>query len=251
MKRLGILLAATALSVCAIPASAGTNRYNLANFTEVEASNHVRVIVRQGDAYSVTVEEPFGRFDHVVLSVRGSTLIASRRGDYIGNWWQFRDPPRYTITVIAPAFTRITARNHARVSANVSSDSLSVVARDHGKVSGAFNVRTLALAASGHGDLTGEITAGVLTVNAHDHGDLTYRGRCDSLALTASSHAEVIGREMDCGAARVESSDHADVSVRATKSLRGRARNHGDIDVHGAPLAVDVEAYDHGSVRHL
>ena len=247
MKRLALALLAG--SLLALPAAAETNRYNLSGFNAIEASSHVRVILRQGP-YSVVAEEPNGRFGDLILEVRGGTLVASRKPQR--SWlWNGRNGPEYTITVSAPNIRSIEAHSHASVSGDLSAEALRLAAHSHGRISGGFNARSLDISAHSHGVMRGQVTAERLDVSAHSHGHVRYNGRCQDLTVRASSHGGVSGEDMVCTTARAEASSHGGASVNASRSVEGRATSHGHLTIHGSPPAYQASASSHGSVRRF
>lgn len=247
MQRLALALFASTL--LAVPAAAETQRFNLGGFDAVQASSHVRVILRQGP-FSVVAEEPKGRFGDLILEVRGGTLIASRKPER--SWmWNGRDRPQYTITVSAPNIREIRASSHASVSGSVSAESLRLGASSHGRISGAFTARAVDISATSHGNLRGEVTADRLDVRASSHGHVRYSGRCQDLTIDVSSHGGVSGEDMLCATARAEASSHGGASVNASRSAEGRATSHGHLTILGAPPAYQASASSHGSVRRF
>src|SRR5262245_22077464 len=101
-KAITFLSLAAAASLIAGMAQAETRRFDIVGFDKVAARNHVRVIVRQGP-YSVTVSEPYGRFEDLRLEVQNGTLYANRRDRYQWLWFGMRDRPEFTVTVTAPS----------------------------------------------------------------------------------------------------------------------------------------------------
>lgn len=247
MKRIALALLATAL--LAAPAAAETQRFNLAGFSAVEASSHVRVILRQGP-YSVVAEEPNGRFGDLILEVRGGTLVASRKPQR--NWgWTGRNGPEYTVTVSAPNIREIRASSHGSVNGAVAADALRLKASSHGRITGAFTARAVDISATSHGALRGEVTADRLDVRASSHGHVRYTGRCQDLTVDVSSHGGVSGEDMTCATARAVASSHGGASVNASRSADGRATSHGHLTIHGAPPVYAASASSHGSVRRF
>ena len=181
MKRL-LPLAMVLAAGLAVPAAyADSRNFALTGFDKVDASNHVTVIVKQGP-FSIQVSEPRGRFEDLILEVRGSTLVASRQSQKSWGWWS-SEQPAYTITVTAPAWSAIAVSNHANLRGEVSAPALTLTASNHADVSGKFSARTLGLRASTgetghaeHGQRCAGLTAGDIEGGMGGHGDLR-RGR--------------------------------------------------------------------------
>ena len=203
---------AVAIALIAAPAALADSRsFSLAGFDKVDASNHVTVIVKQGP-FSIQVSEPQGWFDDLILEVRGSTLVASRRSQKSWGWWS-PDRPSYTITVTAPAWSAIAASNHANLRGEVTAPALTLTASNHADVSGKFTARTLGLQANNHAGIIGEISSYTLSLSAGNHGGMRLTGRCGQVEATAS--------------------------------------NHGDVLVYGSPASFSRDASNHGSVGRM
>jgi hypothetical protein len=186
----------------------------------------VNLVVRQGP-YSVTVSEPYGRFDELEIGVRNGVLTAARK-DF--RWrWGFMDGPNFTVTVTAPTFTSLTVDNHADMRAEVSAEQLELRASNHADLNGRFNVRAL-------------------RVSATNHADIRYSGACADLFVRASNHADIQGRDLDCATVNADATNHADIVFRASRSLTCEATNHADVWVYGEAVG-DMRSSNHGSIH--
>lgn len=106
MKRQHILPAAalaTALAagLIALPALAETKVYPLKNFSKIDASAGLEVVLKQGP-HNVVVDHSKGEFDRVVVEVKGDTLKLGRKSGIYRN-----NSGRVTITVTAPDISSI------------------------------------------------------------------------------------------------------------------------------------------------
>jgi len=232
------------------PALASNRSFSFTGFDKIEASNHVNVVLKQGP-FSIQASEPQGRFEELILEVRGSTLVASRRSTQT-TWFLWNpDRPSYTITVTAPAYSAIEVSNHAGLRGEVTAPALTLAASNHADVSGKFSVRTLNLSADNHADIVGEVASDTLTLSAGNHGAMRLSGSCKSIEATASNHAAINGQALKCESARLRATNHGDVGAWASRQASGRADNHGDVLVYGNPLSFSRDASNHGSVGRL
>ena len=249
MKRL-LPLAMVLAAGLAVPAAyADSRNFALTGFDKVDASNHVMVIVKQGP-FSIQVSEPRGRFEDLILEVRGSTLVASRQSQKSWGWWS-SEQPAYTITVTAPAWSAIAVSNHANLRGEVSAPALTLTASNHADVSGKFSARTLGLRASNHAGIIGEISSDTVSLSAGNHGGMRLTGRCGQVEATASNHAKINGQALKCESARLQATNHGDIGAWASRQASGRASNHGDVLVYGSPASFSRDASNHGSVGRM
>ncbi len=204
--------AAAVLATAAIvlPAWADTKSYNLSGFDRISASAGVDVDIRQGP-FAITVDEPQGKFDKLVLEVRGDTLVIGRKNT-MGGW--FSRGPDYRVTVTAPNYVGIDASSGASVEgSNLSLKDLKV-----GVSSGA---------------------------------DVDLAGNCAGLRVDISSGADFDGEQLKCETASVDASSGADADAYATRSADGEASSGASVTFHGKPAQFDKDTSSGGSVRLL
>jgi hypothetical protein len=242
------LILAAGLSVG--PALASSRTFAFTGFDKIDASNHVNVVLKQGP-YSIEASEPGGRFADLILEVRGSTLVASRRDSETTWFWWNPDRPVYTITVTAPAYSSIEVSNHADLRGEVTAPALTLTASNHADVSGKFNARTLILRADNHADIAGEAISDTLTLSAENHGGMHLSGRCTSMEASASNHGAIDGQALKCESARLSATNHGDVGAWASRQASGRADNHGDVLVYGNPASFSRDSSNHGTVGRM
>ena len=203
------LIAGAAVLALALPASAETRTFNLANFTEISASAGVDVVLRQGP-FSVVAEERNGKFDKLKLDVQGSTLVISRETN---KGWSnlFGSTPDYTVTVTAPDLTAISASSGADVDGD--------------------NFRFANL-----------------SVSVSSGADVELSGQCTNLTVSVSSGADFDGEGLRCETATVTASSGGDADVYASRSASGNASSGGDVTVHGGG-AITKNTSSGGSVK--
>ncbi len=250
MQRTPTLILAAIGVLLATPALSASRSFSLSGFDKLSASSHVTVVVRQGP-YSVQVSEPQGRFDDLILEVRGGTLVVSRRPQITWFWGGAWDLPNYTITVSAPAWSNIEASSHTSVNVSVASPALTVRASDHAQVSGEIASPSLSVLASSHSDISGTLTGQAVSVRASDHAGVRLSGQCAAADISASSHAEINGQGLKCDTARIEASDHSGVSAWASRQAQARASSHASVQVYGQPPSLQESASDHASVGRM
>src|SRR5512134_3127171 len=101
-----VILAALPVAIWAAgEAAADTRSYSLSGFDRVSVSAGIDVDLKQG-SFAVTADESDGKFDQLILEVRGNTLHISRKSN-IGTW--FSRGPDFHVTVTAPNYFAIGA----------------------------------------------------------------------------------------------------------------------------------------------
>lgn len=84
--------------------------FALGGFSRVDASAGVTVVLNQGP-YAVHAQSTRGDLSNLVLEVRGDTLVAGRRQEWL-NWGR---RPHYTITVSAPDYQGVEASSGSSI----------------------------------------------------------------------------------------------------------------------------------------
>jgi hypothetical protein len=208
---LPVILAALPLSIWAAgEAAADTRTYSLSGFDRVSVSAGIDVDLKQGP-FSVVADEPNGKFDNLVLEVRGNTLHISRKSN-IGTW--FSRGPDIHVAVSAPNYVGIGASSGSAVEGS-----------------------NLSLK-----DLEVEVSSGA---------DVDLAGSCTSLRVDISSGADFDGEQLRCETASVDASSGADADAYATRSATGDASSGADVTFHGKPAEFDKDTSSGGSVKSL
>ncbi len=105
MKRSLLPIAAMAaiatVGFIALPALAETKSYPLKNFSKIDASAGLSVVLKQGP-YNVVVDHSKGQFDRVIVETKGDTLKLGRKSGMFGN-----NNGKVLITVTAPDISAI------------------------------------------------------------------------------------------------------------------------------------------------
>jgi hypothetical protein len=168
------------------------------------------VILKQG-AYAVSVSEPDGEFDRLVLEVRGSELRIGRKNNMFG--WSGRGP-QFTVTVTAPEYAAVSASSGSDVEGH--------------------NLR--------FADLSVDVSSGA---------GIDLSGTCRALDVDVSSGADFEGKSLRCESATVDASSGAGADVFATARASGDASSGGSVRVHGNPADFTKDTSSGGSVKSL
>ena len=204
------IAAVTIAILAAGQASADTRNYNLSGFDRVSASAGVDVDIKQGP-FSVTAQEADGKFDQLILEVRGDTLHIGRKSN-LGTW--FSRGPDFHVTVTAPNFVGVRASSGSAVDGS------------------GLSLRDLKVAVSSGANV-----------------DLS--GNCINLTVDISSGADFDGERLHCETASVDASSGADADAYATRSATGEASSGANVTFHGKPQQVNKDTSSGGSVKSL
>lgn len=197
----------TAFGLALAPmAQAETRAFDFSDFTIVDASAGVEVIVTPGP-FSVTVEEPNGRFDTLRISVKDGVLSISRRSTF---WSPGAD---FTARVSAPAITALSASSGASLSAT------------------GLDASELALDSSSGARLMASGRCGALAADASSGARLNACDlACEQVTADASS-----GADIDVTASRAfagDASSGADINVSGDPTeVRVESSSGGDISI--------------------
>jgi hypothetical protein len=172
MKRRILLPAAAAAALAAgfivLPALAETKTYPLKNFSKIDASAGLRVVLKQGP-HNVVVDHSKGEFDRVIVEVKGDTLKLGRKSGMFQN-----NSARVTVTVTAPDISAIDVSSGVSLEGdNYRFASLSLDVSSGGSVELSGSCRSLEVDASSGASV--------------DADDL----KCETVAANASSGGSV------------------------------------------------------------
>src|SRR5262245_28654723 len=114
MRSSTLLITAAAVAIAtaavvALPAFADSKSYGLTGFDRVEVSAGVDVTLSQGP-FSIPADEPDGKFDRLIVEIRGNTLRISRKNTWFD--WSGVD---YSVAVSAPNFVGLEVSSGAAV----------------------------------------------------------------------------------------------------------------------------------------
>jgi hypothetical protein len=213
--RVGLVLCAFGLAACPDEWGNGervSEERALSDFTAVDNSGELNVLVEQGDQFEVTVAIDSNLIDRVDTYVVGDTLRIRTRG-------QIAHPvkgPHVRITM--PVLTGARASGSGDLDAFDFPDSEAV-----------------ALHVSGSGGLAWQGTALELSASVSGSGDLALEGSADALDLRVSGAGDARARACDVVDAQVKVSGSGDATVNVSGDLEAEVSGSGDLTVYGHP----------------
>ncbi len=204
----GVTLASQLLPATAQQAA---KAFNFTGFTSISASSSADVVLKQGP-FSISAVSSDGKFDDLLLEMRGDKLVVGRQNS--SHWFGMGNRRHYTVTVTAPSIAALTASSSADI------------------VAAAYTFKDLA-------------------ISVNSSGNIKVAGTCGHLEVDVSSSGDFVGKDLRCETASVDASSSGDADVYAAKSARGSASSSGDIRFYGNPPQIEKHTSSSGSVKSL
>jgi hypothetical protein len=259
-------------------ANAETKTYKAGDFTGIDVSGVVDVVLEIGQTASITVDQADGDFTDIYIDQDGSTLEIGRNSLRDKTGWarsisvrhkdgqkevkvNAKRVPTYTIRVITPLLTEASVSNSSSIKASgisseefsgaVSSSSVLILAGQAGQVS---------LRASSSGDLdASKLESESLKLDASSSADVLALVRNGTLDIDASSSADVAVTAFASSRVSVHASSSADVELTGScETLDITASSSADVAAHALPCTTgkvqassgaDIAAFLKGSVE--
>lgn len=196
-------------------------------FTEIDASNAIKVIVERGDQHSIRVEADDNLIDHIETEVYGNALHARIKPNQ-----NYRQTTKMIVYVTMPELERIEASGAALVTtmSEFSGDELRVEA------SGAAGVRV-------------EFNGNRVVADADGAGSVEIRGSVEYANLDASSAASINAKELSAKNVEADAHSAASIKVTATESLDAKANSAAVIRYYGDPKKIYTDSNSAGSIK--
>jgi Putative auto-transporter adhesin, head GIN domain len=210
----------TLLILLPVTALAATRSYETGDFESVSVAAGVDAQITLGSSRSVVAETRAQDFDDLRVQVQGNVLRIDRPK---GRWFFFRRPD-YLVRVVTPVLRSVTASSGADVEVK-------------GTSGGDFTVE----ASSGSDVSVSLVKAGKVKALASSGSDLELSGTCMTLEAETSSGSDLDAGDLKCETVALQASSGSDVSVFASRSVTGKASSGSDVQISGAPPAVQVD----------
>ena len=219
------VLAAAAAGLTAGPLFAQESQVrDLAGFDAIEVGGNIELAIRQGESFRVEVSGSEDALERLVTTVEQGTLIV-RRGPESLRWFDIDFFDTVNVSVTLPQLTQLQAVGGADV-------------HSEGRLTG----ERLRIESSGGADIEFEVEVSELEVRTSGGSDSTVSGRADRIVVQSSGGSDFSGRRLTVSEADIRSSGGSDVVVDVSERLVARASGGSDIDYHGKPAYVDVDA---------
>ena len=235
-----IAIASIATLLASNHAFAESRTFDLAPFSQIDASAGIDVRVKQGPTQSVRVEARSSKdYDHLELSVRNGKLEAATEygfldfifdGGLIGT--VFNRDLSLIVHVTIPQLESVAASSGANIQVtDVSGDNLRARASSGGDVN------------------LNEISFQSVSLSASSGADLTAQGTCIEVSGNVSSGADINAKDMECKNAQANASSGGDLTLFASQSVDANASSGGDISIVGDPQRIDINTSSGGDIH--
>lgn len=223
------LLAVSAVAFAiSVPAIAETRDYDLSSFDKIDVSAGIEVNFQAGANQSVSVDNDNGKFDDIIVEVRGDTLVLKRP---TRNWAKWNRRERYRVTVNLPSLSEIDASSGSEVTG-----------------SGLSGERAVISVSSGAEVNVTDIQAGNIRLDASAGAELNASGTCRHVSADSSAGAEISARNLVCESGDADVSSGADIDIYTSNQVSADASSGGRVDVYGGPGDATVDKSSGGSV---
>lgn len=224
-----ILLASGAALCLVSTAMAETKTYDADAFTGLDVSAGIDVSFETGADYSVSAENTNGDFSDLRVEVKNGTLHVGR---VERNWNGFGKRERYSVTVTAPALSKVKASSGSDVTGT------------------GLSGEQVKLASSSGADInvTG-VQATKVSLSSSSGSDLNVSGTCVEVTADSSSGSDIRAAELICEDGNADASSGSDIEIHTTKRISADASSGGDVNVYGGPRDADIDKSSGGSVK--
>ncbi len=200
------------------------NRNVGGNFTKVDASRGLDVVIEQSGAQSVTVEADDNIQEHILTKVDNGTLtITSDKGSYSN--------ATKKVTVKMPVIDAI------ETGGGVSLTSTGVLKSDE-----------LIIKATSGSSIKMNIDAGKVTTESSSGSTIKLSGKVATLGTSSSSGSTIEAQNLMAENVTAQASSGSSTDVNALKSFNGQASSGGSLQYKGQPEKVEKHESSGGSV---
>lgn len=227
-----ILIASTVFISCASVSGNGNVREekrDISNIHEIRTSGSIDVEIRNGDNYSLTVQDDENLLPYVITEVNDGVLNIHYKDGYA----VMHDHAKVIVT--APAVEKLSSSGSADITSN------GVI-----KNSNQIEINT-----SGSGDINAEVDAPSIRVTGSGSGNVTLSGRTKDFDCKISGSGDVKCANLKSENAVIHVSGSSDVHVFASVSLKVNITGSGDVYYGGHPASPETHITGSGTVQEV
>ena len=194
------------------------------DFTNIEASNGLNVVLEQSDTKSITVETDQNLQEHIITKVENGVLIIETDEN-------IDESESKKVTVKLPKITGVKASSGSSItSANVlKNDAIKIKSSSGSEIEVALEVD----------NITSESSSG---------SSIVLNGKALSLETASSSGSEIDASKLLANEVTAQASSGSSISVHPIVSLKAKASSGSSIDYHNVPKSINKEENSGGSV---
>jgi phage shock protein PspC (stress-responsive transcriptional regulator) len=208
-----------------------TRTYELKDFSKLDIGDGVRVVVEEGNDFSVVAEGSSKDADRLDLRVEDGTLVA-RRNARVNEVCIFCVARQLKLTVQAPKFTEVKLQDGSRLTSEMlNSPELSADLKNGSSLGLIFGTSTKAI-----------------NISLEDGSRARLEGAAEHLELYLKNGSYVDASELAVETAHISASDGSQAEVSISKKLTGTLKNGSYVEYGGEPQ-IEVDIKDGSSLR--
>jgi hypothetical protein len=194
------------------------------NFTKVDVSRGLTVVLQQSDIYIVKVEADENLQSHITTTVEDGTLFITTDED-------IDNAVAKTIYVKLPLLTSVKASSSSEISSR-----------------NVFTGTDISLRASSSAEIDMNLEIDNISCSASSSASIDIRGIALTLNADSSSSSEINAKELIVNDVIAESSSSSSMDVHPVVKLEAKASSSSSIDYYSSPKTVTKVESSSGSV---
>lgn len=264
MKNLILIVSMAFLSLNLI---AIEDERTLGEFTSIENSCSIDMIIKQGDVQKVMVVSPEKYQQKIKTQVIGGTLMVDVKGSL-----SYRNEELH-IEITVKDLKEITNTGSADIEivGVFNAESMYIGMHGSGDLEGDFNVKDMEIKMHGSGDVEMSGVNGSLDVrqmgsgdfegeslhlgsayfSINGSGDAEVSGTAAMMELSQSGSGDFDGRSFEVKTAKIRKTSSGEADVHVTDTLDARLSGSGDLNVKGRPEISNFSANGSGEIHTI
>ncbi len=200
---------------------------DIPNIYEVNTSGSIDVEIRNGDNYSLTVQDDENLLPYVITEVDNGALNIHYKDGY------FINHDHAKVVVTAPTLEKLSSSG----SADITSDGV------------IKNSKDIEIHTSGSGDISVEVDAPSIRVSGSGSGDVSLSGITKDFDCKMSGSGDVKCSNLKSENTVIHISGSSDVHTFASVSLKVNVTGSGDVYYGGNPASPEIHITGSGTVQ--
>jgi Protein of unknown function (DUF2807). len=215
---------------CAQPRQA-TDKFEVTDFTAIEASTVANIRIIQSNTTSVTAEGSEELLDILNVRMNDGTLILEMEDRYLKRYG--KNASKLVISVSTPTLTRVDSEGVGNI-----------------LIEGAFSTPELIIDSEGVGNFTTEnLKCNFIKIDSEGVGNITLGGTTDRVEISSDGVGNVNAEKLRAKSASVSSNGVGNVSCYASEYLKVRSAGIGNVTYYGNPVETDLSKDGIGKIK--
>ena len=203
-----------------------TEKRNISeNFTHIEVSSAIEVIVEQADKTKVLVEADDNLQNSIITEVRNGVLIISRKnGNYSSQHGQ-------KVFISAPVIEELTANSASSI-----------------KTKNTLKGQSISLNASSAAKIEAQLSIDNIKVNSSSASKIDIKGMALNLDAEATSASNISAGDLLANSITSEASSGSKINIHPIVSLKAEASSGGKIEYNNNPKHIEKTTSSGGDI---